>query len=82
MGGAKEYVQGLRGDTDDDVIDTYTQEWDTLRLDDDPEYREVYEDAMPQLLIPPQSETDVEAEESWKDIDDIVPDRIIPDSLK
>lgn len=82
MGGSKEYVQGLRGDTDSDVIDTYTQEWNTLRSDGDPEYREVYEDAMPQLLIPPQSETNVEVEESWKKIGNIVPERMIPDRLK
>lgn len=62
MGTAKDYVQGLRGDSEESVIETYSHEWDSLRGEDDLEYREIYEEAMPRLLIKPQS-TDVPKDE-------------------
>ncbi|WP_262181329.1 tyrosine-type recombinase/integrase [Haloarcula laminariae] len=48
LGSAKEYVQGLRGDTDDSVISTYTQDWDIN--EDSKSYPEVYRDNIPTLL--------------------------------
>jgi len=48
VGSAKEYVQGLRGDSDETVVDTYTHEWD---IDDGSKsYPEVYRDNIPTLL--------------------------------
>jgi integrase/recombinase XerC len=51
IGSAKEYVQGLRGDTDDSVIGTYTHEWDVN--DESKSYPEVYRDNIPALLNDP-----------------------------
>ncbi len=51
IGTAKEYVQGLRGDSEDGVIATYTQEWEEAIEDDGKDYSEVYEDNIPQLLM-------------------------------
>jgi integrase len=57
VGSAKGYVQGLRGDTDSSVIDTYTQEWD---IDNDTkEYAEVYRDNIPNLLVDPYEEGEI-----------------------
>jgi len=75
IGTAKEYVQGLRGDTEGGVIETYTQEWKSLRSDDQPTYREVYEGAMPKLLVPPESGSDVD-EKPWEEVEGVVPDRL------
>lgn len=49
IGSAKEYVQGLRGDTDNSVIDTYTQDWDVEN--DTKDYAEVYRDNVPDLFV-------------------------------
>jgi integrase len=46
IGSPKEYVQGLRGDTADDVIETYTQDWDN----EGKSYQEIYRDNIPKLL--------------------------------
>jgi integrase len=54
IGTVKEYVQGLRGDTDDDVIDTYTHDWSVS--EGKRSYREVYEDNIPQLLVKPDDQ--------------------------
>ena len=54
IGTVKEYVQGLRGDADDDVIDTYTHDWSVS--EGKKSYREVYEDNIPQLLVKPDDE--------------------------
>lgn len=51
LGSAKGYVEGLRGDSEDSTIDTYTHEWDEVREKDDKEYREVYEENVPMLLV-------------------------------
>jgi len=51
IGSAKEYVQGLRGDTDDSVIETYTHEWDINN--ESKNYPEVYRDNIPGLLNDP-----------------------------
>jgi integrase/recombinase XerD len=72
LGTAEGYVQGLRGDTDSDVIDTYTHEWNTLRDKDDLSYREVYESAMPNILCEPGS-TEVDNQEPWKKIEESIP---------
>lgn len=54
IGSAKEYVQGLRGDSDDSVIDTYTHEWE---IDDESKsYPEVYRDNIPTLLLDPHED--------------------------
>jgi site-specific recombinase XerC len=50
MGSAKGYVEGLRGDSENSTIDTYTQEWKEVRDEDDKEYREVFEDNVPKLF--------------------------------
>lgn len=55
LGSPKEYVEGLRGDSPDGVIETYTQRWEELRDEDDKAYREVYEDNIPLLLVDPKS---------------------------
>lgn len=56
IGSAKGYVEGLRGDSADSTIDTYTHEWDQLRDEDDKNYREVYEDNIPKLFIDPNED--------------------------
>jgi integrase len=48
-GTVKEYVQGLRGDTGRDVIDTYTHDWSGTK--GEKSYREVYEDNIPLVLL-------------------------------
>lgn len=50
VGSAKGYVEGLRGDSEDSTIDTYTHEWEQLREEDNKSYREVYEDNIPKLF--------------------------------
>jgi site-specific recombinase XerC len=50
IGSAKGYVQGLRGDSDNSAIDTYTHEWEELGDEDNKEYREVFEDNIPKLF--------------------------------
>jgi hypothetical protein len=57
LGSAKEYAQGLRGDTDDSVIDTYTQDWDIS--EDDKSYAEVYRDNIPALLNDPHESGEI-----------------------
>ena len=42
------YVKGLRGDTGDDVIDTYTHDWG-----EKPWLRDAYLNNIPKLLVPP-----------------------------
>lgn len=49
IGSAKGYVQGLRGDTEDSVISTYTQDWDVEN--DTKDYAEVYRDNIPNLFV-------------------------------
>lgn len=51
MGSVKDYVAGLRGDSDNSTIATYTQEWDQIKKDGDKTYRQVYEDNIPQLFV-------------------------------
>ena len=50
VGTPKGYVQGLRGDSDDSTIETYTHEWSEVVENGKP-YRKVYEDNIPQLLV-------------------------------
>lgn len=50
IGSAKGYVEGLRGDSEDSTIDTYTQNWEELGDEDDKDYREVFEDNIPKLF--------------------------------
>lgn len=50
IGTPKEYVKGLRGDTDTDTIATYTQEWKQVEESSNKSYREVYEDNVPKLF--------------------------------
>jgi len=50
IGNAKDYVKGLRGDTGNDVIDTYSHEWESVKHEDSKSYREIYEESMPHLL--------------------------------
>jgi len=76
MGTPRDYVKGLRGDTDDDVIETYSHHWESLRDPGDPAWREIYEDAMPSLLTNPEN-TDIEAREPWKTLERKTPDEII-----
>lgn len=57
LGSAKEYVQGLRGDRDDSVIGTYTQDWDVN--EDGKNYAEVYRDNIPALLNDPHEEGEI-----------------------
>ena len=54
IGTVKEYVQGLRGDTGDEVINTYTHSWS--ESEGRKSYREVYEDNIPQLLVKSDSD--------------------------
>lgn len=57
IGSAKEYVQGLRGDSDESVIDTYTHEWD---IDDEGKsYPEIYRDNIPTLLADPHEDGEI-----------------------
>jgi len=57
IGSVKEYVQGLRGDTDDDVIDTYTHNWE---IDNGSKsYAEVYRDNIPTLLADPHEDGEI-----------------------
>lgn len=57
VGSAKEYVQGLRGDTDDSVIDTYTQDWN---IDNNTKsYPEVYRDNIPELFVNPVEDNEI-----------------------
>jgi integrase len=46
IGSPKEYVQGLRGDTADGIIETYTQDWEN----EGKSYEEIYRDNIPKLL--------------------------------
>lgn len=49
IGSPKGYVEGLRGDTSDSTIETYTQDWD---VDDGAkDYAEVYRDNIPELFV-------------------------------
>lgn len=50
IGTPKDYVKGLRGDTDTDTIATYTQEWKQVEELSNKSYREVYEDNVPKLF--------------------------------
>ena len=50
IGSAKGYVEGLRGDSEESTIETYTQEWEELGDEDDKEYREVFDDNIPKLF--------------------------------
>lgn len=57
VGTAKEYVQGIRGDSDESVIDTYTHEWD---IDDGSKsYPEVARDNIPTLLADPHEDGEI-----------------------
>jgi len=57
IGSAKEYVQGLRGDSDDSVIGTYTHEWD---IDDGTKsYPKVYRENIPTLLSDPHDDGEI-----------------------
>lgn len=78
MGSPRDYVKGLRGDTDDDVIETYSHQWESLRDPDDPAWRDIYENAIPNLLPLPQ-DVDVEKREQWEKARDSVPDELMPD---
>jgi len=49
IGTAKEYVQGLRGDSDNSTIDTYTHDWDVG--EDFKTYPEIYRENIPDLLV-------------------------------
>lgn len=51
LGSPTEYVEGLRGDTRDSVIETYTQDWKEVQNQGEKSYREVYEDNIPLLLV-------------------------------
>lgn len=77
IGNTKDYVKGLRGDNGGDVIDTYSHEWESLRGETDPSWREVYEDAIPLLFVKPD-DTEVDKKEDWKNLKDKVPDFAIP----
>lgn len=77
IGNTKDYVKGLRGDSGGDVIDTYSHEWESLRDETDPSWREVYENAMPLLLIKPD-DTEVNQQENWNGLENKVPDFAIP----
>lgn len=50
IGSPAGYVEGLRGDSSDSVIETYTHEWSEL-TEGKKAYREVYEDNIPQLFV-------------------------------
>jgi integrase len=57
VGSTKEYVQGLRGDSDESVIDTYTHEWD---IDDrSKSYPEIYRNNIPTLLADPHEDGEI-----------------------
>lgn len=49
IGTPKEYVEGLRGDNGEGVIETYTHEWDIER-EGQKSYRKVFEDNVPKLF--------------------------------
>lgn len=68
LGDAEDYIGGLRGDSDDSIIDTYTQNWEVVRTDEDLSYREIYTDAMPHLL----TGTDIYDEHCWDRAKEIV----------
>lgn len=51
IGSSKEYVQGLRGDTEEGVISTYTQDWSIDQDSAAKEYPEVLRDNIPNLFI-------------------------------
>lgn len=76
FGGAKEYVKGLRGDSGNDIIDTYSHQWDSLRDPDDPEWREIYTDAMPSLLVKPDNPS-IEPDESWRELKNFVEENTV-----
>lgn len=76
MGGAYEYVQGLRGDTGSDVIDTYSHRWESIKDDSDPAWREIYCDAMPSLLVKPD-DADIKSKENSKELKNTVSDFLI-----
>lgn len=52
IGSAKGYVKGLRGDSEEDTIETYTHEWSEV-MEDGKSWRKVYEDNVPMLFIDP-----------------------------
>ena len=71
IGNTANYVGGLRGDTGNDIIETYTHQWNEMVSSDELSYREVYISAMPALLSEPDSPS-VDVIEPWQDTKEFV----------
>lgn len=74
VGDSRSYVKGVRGDSDTDTIDTYTHQWESLRGPDQPSYREVYINALPDLLVEPD-DPEIESNKKRKELQKIVENR-------
>lgn len=71
LGSPEDYVGGLRGDTGDSIIDTYSHNWESLREENDPSWREIYLDAMPSFLEKTEG-MDQEKEHEWSSLKEVV----------